>query len=684
MRRFKSKYKRNNDIITFDLETTSWRTKDGVPRAIAYAYGLSVKGKVTIDRTEADFVKTLNNLGETYKGQHVIIWVHNLPFDYQFVKDILKPLDVFAVGNRRAAVRVMAAINGALFEFRCSYKLSGLSLDNLAKSYKLPTTKGDYDYKKIRHNATPLTADEVDYIKRDLIVTDQGVREIMKVWGIKSPHKLPLTSTGFVRRECRRRVLADADYLDVLSEMPEDDNHEYIRKAYTGGYTHADGAATQATLEGKPINNVVAYDIGSSYPAAMVSRKFPVSRLKGYGKEDGESFTFEEIEKLKSQGFGGVLTIEIHDFTSNSRFPYFSESRTDGDRLVVDNGRVFSGKRAAYIITTEELDLVRRNYKFNSYKIGQVLLAEMDYLPAVLVDFILELYEKKTTLKGAKPGTPEALEYLTAKTMINSVYGMTARRVFVESFSYDQTTGEVVQVPPPTPAEVNKERGRFMPTSWAPFVTAHAKARLFEFIHTMEEKLGLGAVLYCDTDSVYIHLKNKGDEEKVEAVREELNDQIMEATAKALKTPEKIKQSNPAKGGKNYPIGTWELDGRYVRFATLGAKRYLTEEAVPCFPWFTKRKLTVAGLAKSAVGVVDFDNFTEDLVVDVEKSGRMTHYYSDEPFTEEITDYLGNTSEVSASSYIMLENVQFSLGLSGAYLEFLQTMAGAKANGCQM
>ena len=127
--------------------------------------------------------------------------------------------------------------------------------------------------------------------------------------------------------------------------------------------------------------------------------------------------------------------------------------------------------------------------------------------------------------------------------------------------------------------------------------------------------------------------------------------------------------------GKEKPIGIWDYEGHYVRFKTLGAKRYL---------WLDDRKrmqMTVAGLSKKIAlkylqfvdkrkGTV-FDKFNADLYIPKGFAGKMLHTYIDEPISGIVEDYQGNISEFEELSSIYMEDADYSLSIGTQYANYL-------------
>ena len=133
-----------NLVASFDIETSSFYEKKE-KRAIMYAYGLGVDGKVKIGRTWEEFISDLEVIKKHYDislKRRLIIYVHNLSYEFQFIRKRFKWNKVFALDTRE----VCYALTESGLEFRCSYILSNSSLANLSSQltkFKIKKLVGD-------------------------------------------------------------------------------------------------------------------------------------------------------------------------------------------------------------------------------------------------------------------------------------------------------------------------------------------------------------------------------------------------------------------------------------------------------------------------------------------------------------------------------------------------------------
>ena len=173
-----------NIVCAFDIESTSFTdkiTKDdhNEKRSIMYIWQLAINGRVIIGRTWSEFLYVIGHIAntlETSKHKRLIIYVHNLSFEFQFIRKLFDWDKVFAIDTRKP----IYGITKSGIEFRCSYILTNYSLAKLGEQlhkYKVSKLVGDLDYKLLRHNKTELTDQELQYCINDVLVVSAYIKE---------------------------------------------------------------------------------------------------------------------------------------------------------------------------------------------------------------------------------------------------------------------------------------------------------------------------------------------------------------------------------------------------------------------------------------------------------------------------------------------------------------------------
>lgn len=81
-----------NAVISFDIETSSFYC-DGEKRAILYCWQSIVGGVFVMGRTYDDlieYLKFLSDFFETDDKKRIVVWVHNLSYEFQFIRKHLE------------------------------------------------------------------------------------------------------------------------------------------------------------------------------------------------------------------------------------------------------------------------------------------------------------------------------------------------------------------------------------------------------------------------------------------------------------------------------------------------------------------------------------------------------------------------------------------------------------------
>ena len=658
------KIKYFNVPASFDIETTSFYA-NGEKTAIMYEWTFGIFGAVIIGRTWDEFITMINTLVSELKlndEKRLIIYVHNLGYEFQFMRKHFNWMKIFAIDTRKP----IYAITDQGIEFRCSYLLSGYSLEKLAEHVqcvKIEKMVGDLDYSLMRHSRTPLTLKEIGYCINDVkIVMAYIMDEIIKNGNII---KIPLTKTGYVRNYCRETCFYDPDephkgsykrfkYKTFLNNLTLDvSEYRQLKRAFQGGFTHAN-----IFCVGKVIEDVTSFDFTSSYPAVMINEMFPMSKselIEIKGKED-----FEENLKY----YCCLFDVEFINLESKLYFENFISSYrcTVLEKPIINNGRIVSASRLVTTITEQDFIIIKTFYSWEKMRVMNFRRYRKGYLPTDFVKAVLKLYQDKTQLKGIEG---KEVEYLQSKEMLNSTYGMAVTDIIRELYTYiDDEWG--IETPDYDNAikKYNKNPNRFLFYPWGVWVTAYARRNLFTGIKEFEKDY-----LYSDTDSIkVINVENH------KAYIEKYNKWVQDKTEKALKwhkipieaaCPETIK-------GVKKPIGIWDYDGHYDKFKTMGAKRYMTEEK-------GKLNITVAGLNKGVCvpylikkyGSKVFEAFNNELFIPAEYTGQNTHTYIDEPRQGILKDYTGVNCEYKELSGVHLEAAEYSMGLSQGFINYI-------------
>lgn len=402
----KSKVKWNNAIVTFDIETTSYEIPlpdgDSLKQGCCYIWMLSVNGHRFYGRYLKDICKVFAAMKARAVGR-VICYIHNLGFEFQFLRNYFNDFEVFARTPHKPMKVYSEEYN---VEFRCSLMLYNMSLDKVGKRIGIPKLKGDLDYTLKRHSETPLSRKELAYCEHDILILHAAITSELAEYGAVC--KIPLTHTGRIRLKVQEVYLNDFRYRRRLRRQLVKSLPLYLRLqwAFAGGYTHAN-----ATYTGDIIHNVWQSDRASAYPFEMVTRKFPTAWTK---------WTEHDIEQFTIDGkYAWLLNLKFKNLSCMTQNTYLSYSKTKCKDPALDNGRVVSADELILWCTELDFDTIRKSYTWDSIEVLESWRSRKEYLDIKYVKLILDMYERKTMLKGVDDKKDE---YSRLKELINSLY----------------------------------------------------------------------------------------------------------------------------------------------------------------------------------------------------------------------------------------------------------------------
>lgn len=655
-----------NVPAAFDIETSSFYVDDIVAperkRAIMYHWQFGILGMVTCGRTWEEllsFLATLRAILGISDSLRLPVYVHNLPYEFQFMRKHFDWDKVFILDNRKP---VYARSSG--LEFRCMLKLAGgRSLSAVAddlQTYKVQKMVGDLDYSKIRTPLTPLTEKELKYCENDIRVCISYIMEKIEQDGDIT--RIPITNTGYVRQYCRRKCRKNwRRYRNLMNELTiEPDEYLQLKRGFQGGFTHANAHYVR-----KRIRNVGSFDLTSAYPSVMLLNKFPMSKARLVDQIGGE----DDLNQLL-ENYCCLFDIELTMVAPklHQDHPISSSKCWELEDEILDNGRVVFAHRLKMTITEQDYFIYKQFYTWESMSVGNFRVYEKGYLPKEFTDAILGLYKSKTELKGVDG---MELEYMIAKNMLNAAYGMSVTDPV--RLEYDYFDDEFIAIEGDVDSAIqtyNEDIKRFLFYPWGVWVTAYCRANLFSAIIACGNDY-----VYADTDSVKI-LNPEKHLEYFDQFNKEIVEKIALVSEFRHQDPEEYSPVNQK--GRVCTIGFWDNEGTYDEFKTLGAKRYLVRTG-------DKYKLTVAGTnkVKSCDYLVStgnpFDAFDNKLKIPREHTGKNLLTYFDTECSGWVIDYLGTPYEYHELSFIHMESAEYSLSLSDSFIKYLKGVVDISA-----
>ena len=658
-------------FATFDIETTiiKYLNDEHEDQAIMYIWQICVgdclgkRRDIYVGRTWDDLRTFFADLGRHYNldsKKQMLVFIHNAAYEFQFVRSIFTITRMFAVKKRVPVT--FDTLEG--FQFRCSYRLSNMSLAKFCEEEQAEHGKlTGFDYLKKRYPDTYLTDEELHYCVDDVLGLHEAICHSMQSSG-DTLSSLPLTSTGYIRREARSKVLANPrNFFAVRDNALTPETYVVCKAATRGGNTCANALYIGVVLgedreDAPPIMR--SRDKKSSYPFEMLASLYPRGQFK---RERGKKIIKDAAN---------IIHIVLHDvkLKKGNYFPYIAKNKCENmpkqnGEYLYDNGRVLRAPVLRMVCTDIDFYIIEKQYSFKSFEIIDQYVTDYGYLNKEYRDYIFELFKAKCELEFGDP-----YFYAKFKNKINAAFGMMLTDIAREDVTYIDNEWDSDCPPILTSLErYYKNRNSFLEYQHGIWVTANARRSLqFGF-----DAVGIDGV-YGDTDSV----KYLGEHE---AAFESENENIIQKLRAAG-------YDSVTVNGKTSTLGIWEVDAEYSAFVTYGAKKYAYRYSNTEANKKSKRNklgVTVAGLSKKlgsaylekCGGLANFKagtyndagDYTHGIVFDEFNSGRLKAVYND-TVQHKIINYEGHRVELTSN--VALLPTTYELGLTSEYCEILE------------
>lgn len=640
-----------NCLCAFDIETTRL---EEIEQSIMYIWQFSILFlddlhiDTIIGRTWTEFELFLDNLMNDDNYAYYLIYVHNLSYEFQFLRGIytFSSDEVFAIKSRKILKCEMLE----RFEFRCSYLQTNMSLNTFTSKMKVEHRKlsGEkFNYEKKRFPWTELTEYEIQYSTNDTIGLVEAMYKRM-ILSNDNLYTLPLTSTGYVRREMKKAMYGwSRKHKDIF---PTIDVFNLLEEAFRGGDTHANRYYSETVIRAdcKNILGIGSYDRSSSYPDVVLNCVFPMTRFVYIGSID-ES----DIEKKLDRGKALLFRCKITGIEQIDKYygaPYISYSKcrnVSGETL--DNGRILSAEYIETTLTDIDYEIMKREYKWKHFEITECYESKYGALPEPLKDIFRKYYTNKTELKGIEE---QELFYNLQKALLNAGYGMMVQSPVKQSIIFTESAENIYTVDEKESRETlltKYNRTAFMPYQWGVWVTAWARLRLKEGINIVGDRY-----VYSDTDSVkYIKVRGDNIDELFNRYNSERKKQSISNSAYAT----------DRHSIKHY-MGVFEYEETYTEFSTIGAKKYVYRTGDG------KLHATIAGVNKKIApdeleehgGIEAFKTGFHFL-----RSGGTESVYNDVPYG----DYTVGNHVLKITQNVVIRPSTYTIGITDEYRRIL-------------
>jgi len=544
-----------------DFETT---TNPNDCRVWAYAIcEVGNKDNVIIGTTLDDFMKWCRDLKE-----NPTVFFHNLKFDGQFIMTWL-----FKNGfthttnpNDKATLTFNTLISdkGMYYQievifvkkgkkvnkvvFQDSLKLIPLSVNAIAKSFKLPISKLEIDYDA--HNnlppGSPLSKEEEDYIKNDVQIVAYAVEYFYE-------QGLDRMTIGSCALEEYRKLIKKRNFKRYYPTPKYDKD---VRQSYRGGFTYLN-----PKFAGKTIGNGVVFDVNSLYPSVMYECDLPFGTpiyFEGEYKQD-------PIYPLYTQ------MIRCQFELKKGKIPMIQIKK--GGYGFVPNEYLTSSGNEVVVLCLNSVDLKLFFEHYDVYNPEFLSGWKFKSTKGLFKEYIEKWSNNKIQ---AKLEGNHGL-YLISKLFLNSLYGKFGTDTKVKSKIPYLGDDDIIHF---KDGEVEERDGLYV--AMASFITSYARLKTISSAQKIMDDYNSGKskiqFVYADTDSLHCYSPNF-----------DLPNLDIDDTR----------------------LGAWKFESKFNKARFLRQKCYIensTEDIDNPNPDY-ELKITVAGMPRGCYPYVNFDNF---------------------------------------------------------------------------
>lgn len=564
-----------------DFETTT------IPEnCYVWAYAICEVGQedVTIGNNIDDFMMWCEAQKDNVK-----VFFHNLKFDGQFILHWLFKHGYKYVSDKERASRTFTTLisdkglyysievyfylNGKKVNkvtFQDSLKLIPLSVDAIAKAFKMPVGKLKIDYKAHDYlpPGSPLSQEEEEYIKQDVKIVARAI-DYFYSQGLDR-----MTIGSCALNEYKKLVQKK----NFNRWFPTPKYHEDVKQSYRGGFTYLN-----PKFACKMVGNGIVLDVNSLYPSVMYYCDLPFGTpifFKGKYEED-------EIYPLYTQMFSCQFEIKKHKIPTIQI--KHSMHFKGNEYLTSSNGDI-----VVLCLNSVDMELFLEHY--DVYNLEYISGWKFKSTKGLFKDYIEKWSENKIQ---AKIEGNHGL-YLISKLFLNSLYGKFGTDIKVRSkIPYFNEEDDSVHY---HDGEVETKDGIYI--AMASFITSHARYKTITSAQKIQDnyysKKSKAQFVYADTDSLHIVLNGESEDEFFATCGLEIDDT---------------------------KLGAWDWEMSFNRSKYLRQKCYIESEIISEGDYekgitgedkdlyskdskgFYRLKITVAGMPKQCHNQVTFKNF---------------------------------------------------------------------------
>lgn len=467
-----------------DFETT--KDKDDC-RVWAYCYCDIEEIETKVYGTNIDdFMGWCSDKRENFKvlfhrlefdGQFIIAWLLNNGFKHTTEQSERKAKTFNTLINSKGIyyqIEVIFERKGKSINkvtFQNSYNLIPLSVEKIARAFKMPISKLELDYDTERAIDHKLTEHEKEYISNDVEIVARAVKSFYDMG-------LNRMTIGSCALHEYKKTIGDNKFKIYF---PASTNYDHdIRESYKGGYTYL-----EPQFESKILNNGIALDINSTHSYSMEACMMPHGtplHFKGQYKPD-------PLYPLYIQMIRCIFELK-KDHIPTVTMKFGGEFATS-EYLTSSNN-----VEMTLYMTSVDLELFLKHYHVYNieYRGGWKFKGT--------VGLFNEYIEKWKGIKDKAKEEENWDLYEIAKRMLNALYGKLGTSPQVKSKIPYLTEEGLIQYKDDIPKQID---GVYLPM--ATFITSYSRQRIINAFQSLKDDYIAGKShiipVYTDTDSLW-------------------------------------------------------------------------------------------------------------------------------------------------------------------------------------
>lgn len=471
--------------FTGDFETATWEDDETWVWAWATCE-IGNEENLQIGNNIDDFIEYLK------KEKNPKVYFHNLKFDGEFLiywalkhgfTHVQKKEDIKDM-TFTTLISDMGQFYSICFYFKKdknrnvkkitffdSLKIIPFSVSEIAKSFGLPISKLEIDYKEKREKGHILTDKEKEYIKNDVLIVAKALNQIFN-------EGLTKMTEGSNALSDFKKIITENKFEHYFINLDKKLDEE-LRKSYKGGFTYL-----SPEYKEKDVGKGIVLDVNSLYPSVMYQEKYPFGNpvfFKGKYEEDNIYDLYIQVIgcsfKLKKNK---IPTIQIKN---NMSF--------------IANEYLISSNSEIVILTLTNIDLKLFFEQYNVYDLEYYYGWKFKSKYGMFNNYIDKWITRKNnaTIEGNKG------QRTLAKLMLNSLYGKFATSLTAQSKN-PYLDDDIIHY---SLGDEEEKNGIYLPVS--SFITAYARNKTIRTSQAIKDysikKYGKNKYVYSDTDSIH-------------------------------------------------------------------------------------------------------------------------------------------------------------------------------------